>query len=292
MEHIVTLACNTPDVISQSFLTQFASKGNPVWLCEGYAVDISMSGDMPDIQETVKHAISDAPIDWCVQLPRHRRKQLLISDMDSTIIEQECIDELAARIGIKEQIALITERAMRGELDFSDSLRARVALLEGLDTVMLQDVWQNHITISPDAACVIATMKAHGATTMLVSGGFTYFTQRVADVLSFDTHHANILHEEGGKLTGTVQEPILDASAKERLLNDACKQHAVSLDDTLAVGDGANDVEMIRAAGLGVAYRAKPFLQTHANASITHTTLASLLYFQGYHYDAFIHPSL
>lgn len=220
--------------------------------------------------------------DYCVQQEEKRKKRILISDMDSTIIAQECIDELADMIGVKDQVSEITERAMAGELDFSASLRERVALLEGLKEERLQQVWEERITLNKGAKALVHTMRNHGAFTMLVSGGFTYFTQHVAESVSFDAHHANELHITNGVLTGRVIPPILHSESKKNYLHKACMIRQIDISETLAVGDGANDKDMIEAASLGVAYYAKPTLQQCANASINHTDLRSLLYFQGY----------
>ncbi len=244
-------------------------------LSNNHAYDVA--GDIRNLT-----AMDAAKADYCVQPETHRKKKILISDMDSTIIGQECIDELADIVGVKDQVSAITERAMAGELDFSQSLTERVALLKGLKQEVLQQVWQERIKVNKGATALVQTMRNHGAFTMLVSGGFTYFTEHVAEAVGFDAHHANELHFEDGVLTGRVIPPILHSESKKNYLHKACMVRQTDISLTLAVGDGANDKDMIEAASLGVAYYAKPFLQHHANASINHTDLRTLLYFQGY----------
>jgi phosphoserine phosphatase len=253
-----------------------------LWLSEACAVDVAGINEGTGVKEIMQEMLAGLPVDWCLQPEATRRKSLLISDMDSTIIGQECIDELADMLGVGAKVAAITERAMQGELDFSASLIARVALLEGLPVAMLERVWQERIRLNPGAETLVRTMRANGAYTMLVSGGFTFFTEKVAIAAGFEAHHANTLDIRDGYLTGKVIPPILDKDAKRHLLEQALTQHGLDASASLAVGDGANDAEMIRAAGLGVAYYAKPLLQSQADASITHTDLTTLLYFQGY----------
>ena len=204
------------------------------------------------------------------------------------MIAQECIDELADKVGLKAHVAAITERAMNVELDFKAALRERVLLLKDLPAQTLQDVFDNHITLMPGAKALVATMKAHGATTHLVSGGFTFFTERVAKALGFDTDEANILELAEGKLSGTVREPILDKDSKRASLERHAAQHNLPLSATLAVGDGANDLPMLLAAGLGVAYHAKPVVEAQAPASIRFNDLSALLYLQGIPKDEWV----
>jgi phosphoserine phosphatase len=214
--------------------------------------------------------------------PAERRKRLLIADMDSTIIEQECIDELADIIGIKAKVAEITDQAMRGEIDFEPALRERVALLAGIDTSTIDRIIAERINMSPGADQLVATMRAHGAHAALVSGGFTLFTTRIAEALGFDSQHANALQIENGRLTGKVVDPILGREAKRETLIRLSEGLGLDLRETLAVGDGANDLAMIETAGLGVAYRAKPAVAALADARIVHGDLTALLYLQGY----------
>ena len=217
-----------------------------------------------------------------------RRKRLLIADMDSTIIGQECIDEMGDMLGIKARIAAITERAMRGELDFEGALRERMALLAGLSEDDLQRVFDERITLTPGARTVVQTMRANGAFTALVSGGFTFFTSRVAAAVGFDFNRANILEIAEGRLTGRVAEPILGREAKLAALRELAAERDIDIALTLAVGDGANDLAMIGAAGLGVAFRAKPVVAAEADAGVTHSDLTALLYLQGYRRHEFV----
>ena len=219
--------------------------------------------------------------------------KLLVADMESTIIEQELIDELADYVGLRDKISVITERAMRGELDFAAALEERVAMLAGLDCRILDEVYDKRVTLMPGAETLIKTMKAHGAYCALVSGGFTVFTQRLAARLGFDEHQANVLEIADGKLTGHVREPILGRAAKRAALLRIAAARGIDVRDTLAVGDGANDLDMIQAAGLGVAFRAKPKVQEAVRAMangavINHGDLTALLYLQGYRQDEFV----
>lgn len=217
---------------------------------------------------------------------------LLVADMESTIIEQEMIDELADYVGLRDKISAITARAMRGELDFESSLRVRVAMLAGLDAGVLDEVYDKRVTLMPGAETLIKTMKANGAYCALVSGGFTVFTERVAARLGFDEHQANMLEIENGKLTGRVREPILGRAAKRQALERIARTLGIHLMETIAVGDGANDLDMLAAAGLGVAFRAKPKVQEAAGALpngvvVNDGDLTALLYLQGYRQDEF-----
>jgi phosphoserine phosphatase len=257
------------------------------WLAEGTALDVRDIAPMLELREQLAAILAPYPMDWCLQPEQGRRKRLLISDMDSTIIGQECIDEIAALCGVGEQVAAITERAMQGELDFAASLTERVALLKGLPIAMLAQVWEEKIRLNVGAATLVQTMRAHGATTLLVSGGFTFFTEKVAAAAGFDAHHANTLEVAGDVLTGRVIPPILDKDTKKQLLLQVLSEKGLQPHESLAVGDGANDAAMIQAAGLGVAYYAKPLLQSLAGASVTHTDLTTLLYFQGYQKSEF-----
>jgi len=212
----------------------------------------------------------------------NRRKRILIADMDSTMIPVECIDEVADFAGVRPQVSAITERAMRGELDFEGSLRARVALMAGLPEGQLAQVHAERVHLNPGARVLVRTMATHGAHTALISGGFTYFAERVAAAAGFAEYNANRMLFADGKLTGKVAEPILGRAAKLDALNAFTARLGVKPADVIAVGDGANDLDMIEAAGLGVAYRAKPALEAGANAIIRHADLTALLYVQGY----------
>jgi phosphoserine phosphatase len=217
-----------------------------------------------------------------------RRKKLLVADMDSTIIQQECIDEMADVFGLKPKISGITERAMRGELEFEAALHERLGLLAGLSETQLAEVYDTRIKLMPGARTLVATMQAHGARTALVSGGFTFFTSRVAGSVGFDENHSNVLEFADAKLTGRLIGPILGREAKRATLDRLTSERQLAPDATLAVGDGANDLDMIRSAGLGVAYRAKPIVAAEASAAIAHGDLTALLYLQGYKRSEFV----
>ncbi|MFZ4540704.1 MAG: phosphoserine phosphatase SerB [Rickettsiales bacterium] len=253
------------------------------WLAEGIACDLYLDALPADAAwASIRQRCVKARTDAVLQRAEGRQKQLLISDMDSTMIHQECIDELADKAGLKAHVAAITERAMNGELDFKTALRERVALLKDLPETTLQEVFSQHITLMHGALTLVMTMKAHGASAHLVSGGFTYFTHRVAEALGFDTHEANILEVADGKLTGTVREPILDKESKRKSLIAHAAQRGLPLSATLAIGDGANDLPMLLASGLGIAYHAKPMVEAQAKASIRYNDLSALLYLQGF----------
>ena len=224
----------------------------------------------------------DYNIDFIIQLAGNRRKKLLIADMESTIITCECLDELAELVGIRDKIAAITARAMNGELDFEAALRERVGLLKGLPESALQRVMDEKVRLMPGAKQLLSTMKKQGAYCMLVSGGFDFYASRVADMLGFDEWRANKLEIIDGKLTGNVIAPVLGKEAKLEALNGACKKLGLTLEDALAVGDGANDLPMLLAAGLGIAYHAKPHVRAQAKHKIDHADLRALLWAQGY----------
>jgi phosphoserine phosphatase len=225
--------------------------------------------------------------------PETQRKKLLVADMESTVIEQELIDELAEHVGLRDQISSITARAMRGELEFEAALRERVAMLAGLDVRVLDEVYDKRVTLMPGAVTLVKTMRTNGAYSALVSGGFTVFAERVARHLGFDTCQANVLEAENGRLTGRVKEPILGRTAKRAALERIARERGLGLDETLAAGDGANDLDMLASAGLGVAFRAKPKVREAAlglenGAIITYSDLTALLYLQGYRRNEFI----
>ncbi|MBN9554127.1 MAG: phosphoserine phosphatase SerB [Alphaproteobacteria bacterium] len=219
-----------------------------------------------------------------------RKKKLLVADMDSTIINVECLDELADMAGLKPQIAAITERAMRGELEFEAALRARVGMLKGLSLSALERTYAERVRLNPGAKSLLATMRANGAHTMLVSGGFGYFTARVAEAAGFHVERGNTLIDDGRALTGEVGTPILGRAAKLEALEDAAANLKLDYAQTLAVGDGANDLAMIQRAGLGVAYHAKPVVAAAAGAAIDHNDLTALLYLQGYSDSEIVAP--
>jgi phosphoserine phosphatase len=234
------------------------------------------------VLDAARDAAGDVAADINVVVTEGRRKKLLISDMESTIIDCECLDELAAIAGIGPRIAAITERAMRGEIAFEGALRERVGLLKGLPLTALEQVWRERVHLISGAKELVATMKAHGARTVLVSGGFTFYTARVAQTVGFDEVQSNVLNDDGSVLTGTVGEPILGREAKLEALERSLAKLGLQESEALAVGDGANDLAMIQHAGLGVAYHAKPVVAAAAGASIMHNDLRALLYLQGY----------
>lgn len=251
--------------------------------------DLILEADDPQsVKAALALTLADLPLDWCLQPTEGRRKRLLIADMDSTIINVECLDELADFAGLKAEISAITERAMRGELEFEGALRERVAMLRGLPVTALQRAYDERVRLNPGARTLVRTMAANGARCVLVSGGFSFFTSRVAQAALFHSHRANELIEADGALTGQVVEPILGRDAKLAALREEAAARQLPLSATLAVGDGANDLAMIQAAGLGVAYRAKPIVAAQADAKVDHADLTALLYFQGYALDDFV----
>lgn len=258
-------------------------------LATGIAADVLFvaEGSEKEIAEALRAHLA-APVDVVVQKVGSRAKGLLVADMDSTMIGQECIDELAAELGLKEKIAAITERAMRGEIAFEPALRERVGLLAGLPADVVGKVIAERIRITPGAIELVATMKANGAYTALVSGGFTVFTGPISRMIGFHEHRSNLLIEADGKLAGTVAEPILGQDAKKASLLELAETKKVPMALTLAVGDGANDLAMIEASGLGVAYHAKPKVAAAAHARIDHGDLTALLYLQGYRRSEFV----
>lgn len=263
--------------------------GAPLWLDPGRAADIPFSAaigtDQRALAETLRAALPG--LDVVVQPSAGRRKKLFLADMDSTMIGQECIDELAAFVGLKEHVAAITERAMRGEIEFEPALRERVALLKGLPATVVDEVIAKHITLTPGARTAIATMRAHGTYTCLVSGGFTLFTDRIAAMIGFDEARANTLEIESGTLAGFVREPIFGRDSKRAALVELRHRLKLAAHDTMATGDGANDLAMIAESGLGVAYHAKPKVAAAAPARIEHGDLTALLYIQGFRKDEF-----
>ena len=259
-------------------------------MADGVACDIALTdGTDPDAAEALLRAeIGTAAIDVAVQDAESRRKKLLIADMDSTMIGQECIDELAAEVGLKDKVAAITARAMNGEIAFEPALIERVALLKGLPLSVVDEVIAKRITLTPGGRQLIATMKSKGHYTALVSGGFTVFTGPIAKMLGFDENRANTLLAEAGILTGEVANPILGKQAKVDALIDIAARLGISTGEALAVGDGANDLGMIQLAGTGVALHAKPVVAEQAKVRIDHGDLTALLYLQGYRKTDFV----
>lgn len=252
------------------------------------AADIIVEGEGPvDLRANAQRALERQAVDFCVQPANGRRKRLLVADMDSTIIGCECLDELADFANLKAEIAEITTRAMAGEIPFEGALRERVAKLRGLGVEALQRTYDERVRLNPGARTMVRTMTRHGARCVLVSGGFEFFTSRVASEAGFAAQRANRLFDDGARLTGEVAEPILGREAKLQALIEEAEALGVDMTATLAIGDGANDLAMIQAAGLGVAYRAKPVVAAQADAQIKHGDLTALLYFQGYGADEF-----
>ncbi|MBB5695553.1 phosphoserine phosphatase SerB [Muricoccus pecuniae] len=289
MSHVLTLVAppgglpaSLPGLARDALAALGADLGAPDWLAEAEAVDLPFSRlDPQQAVAAFRRAAGDAPVDAIAGPAEGRRKALLIADMDSTIVTSETLDELAAYAGLKEQVAEITRRSMNGELDFAAALRARVVMLKGLPLDALEATWRE-THLMPGARALVRTMSAHGAHCALASGGFTFFTGRVAELCGFASHHSNTLLEENGALAGTVAEPIFDRDAKLATLTRLAAERGLPMSATLAVGDGANDLAMIGAAGLGVAYRAKPIVAAAARARVDHADLRALLYAQGY----------
>src|SRR6202140_3147244 len=295
MSLVATLICNPAGPALDSTGGDGArailpSPGPAQWLFDEVAVDIPFTGsdDIQAIANRLREARGDLPINIVVQPQALRRKRLFLADMDSTMIGQECIDELADFAGLKAHVAGITERAMRGEIEFEPALRERVALLKGLPVSVIDEVLKQRITLTPGSRELTATMRAHGAYTCLISGGFTLFTNAVAAMIGFQENRANELVVENGKLTGEVREPILGRAAKLATLVELLESFDLDDIDTLVVGDGANDLGMIQHAGLGVAYHAKPAVAAAAAARIDFGDLTALLYAQGYRRDEFV----
>jgi phosphoserine phosphatase len=289
MPHIVTLVAARAATALQAAdidaVRAAVQGGQPVILSPGEAVDIPTEA-APDMQR-VRAALGGRAIDAVATGKRGRRKGLLIADMDSTIVTGETLDELADFAGLKEQIAAITRASMNGELDFAEALRARVAMLKGLKLDALEKTWAR-VRLTPGAQELVRTMRAHNARTALVSGGFTWFTGRVAALVGFDLHRANTLLDDGAALTGDVGEPIVDRDTKLATLKELAAERGLRMAATLAVGDGANDLAMLREAGLGVAFHAKPIVAAEARARVDHADLRALLFAQGYSAEQFV----
>jgi phosphoserine phosphatase len=254
--------------------------GRPRWLAADAAVEIMLDPAPP--HEAVAVELLGQTIDWAMVPAAGRRKAVLVSDMDSTIISIECIDELADFVGIKAEVAAITRRAMNGELDFQAALEARVALLEGVPETAIAEICATRLALTPGARALVRTMRGHGALTMLVSGGFTAFTGYVADLAGFERHQGNRLEVVDGRLTGRVLPPVLGADAKRASLLAAAAERGLEGGDCMAVGDGANDRKMLEAAGLAVAYRPHDVLRPAAQLVLDHVGLEGALYLQGY----------
>lgn len=255
--------------------------GEATWLSVGEAAEFTVPQE-PDNFWDVWQSLQTERVDLVIQVTEGRRKKMVLADMDSTMIQQECIDELAAEAGVGERVADITARAMNGELDFEGALDERVGLLAGLDASVIQKVLAERITLMPGGKELITTMKQNGAYAALVSGGFTAFTAKVAQMIGFDENRANTLLEENGQLTGKVARPILGREAKVQALEEITAHLGISEADVIAVGDGANDLGMLGRAGTGVALHAKPSVQKECKVRINHGDLSALLFIQGY----------
>jgi phosphoserine phosphatase len=288
MPTVATLIANPQaPVLTQEIAgkaARLAASGQIDWLAKGIACDITLpqGADAAAVENALRSQLSDMPLDLAVQVHAERRKSILLADMDSTMIGQECIDELAAEVGLKEKVAAITARAMNGEIEFEPALRERVALLKGLPLTVIDRVIETRISLAPGGTELVRTMKKHGAHTVLVSGGFTLFTAHIAAMIGFDENHANELLFEDGSLSGKVAEPILGRDAKVAALRDTAARLGRSISDSIVVGDGANDLGMIELAGTGVALHAKPAVAARAPMRIDHGDLTALLYIQGY----------
>jgi len=255
--------------------------GDVTWLAPDEAAEFALA-EVPGNLWQVWDDVQGLGVDLAVQPADGRRKKMLLADMDSTMIRQECIDELADAAGVGDRVKEITARAMNGELDFEGALTERVGLLKGLPETVISDVLESRITLMPGGPVLLATMKAHGAFAALVSGGFTAFTTRIAATLLFDEHRANTLLAKNGLLTGDVARPILGRAAKVQALDEITARLGITPAEVLAVGDGANDLGMLQRAGTGVALHAKPSVQAQCDIRVNHGDLTALLYLQGY----------
>ena len=289
MSYVLTLVANREATsLTQAMIDRVreavGSVRTPVILSPGEAADVP--GAANDDLAAARAALGGQPVDVLVSRERGRTRKLLLADMDSTIVTSETLDELAAHAGLKERVAEITRASMNGQIDFREALRARVAMLSGLPLTALEATWQN-VRLTPGATTLVATMRWSGATTALVSGGFTFFSQRVAALCGFDHNRANVLLDDGERLTGLVAEPILDRDAKLATLRALSRAAGLRRQATLAVGDGANDLAMLREAGLGVAFRAKPVVSAEVANRVDFADLRALLFAQGYPAEVF-----
>ncbi|HLA03097.1 MAG TPA: phosphoserine phosphatase SerB [Aestuariivirga sp.] len=279
---LVLIAASGSDAINDEVLTLMGTA--PHWLSKGEAAEFAPPPDLAELRQKLSHF----PIDVNVVPKANRRKRLLIADMDSTMIQQECIDELGVVAGLGEKIKAITVRAMRGEIDFADAVKERVGLMAGLDAKIIDVIIRDRITLMPGGRTLVTTMKSHGAYTALVSGGFRQFTSKVAAQIGFHANEANDFIIADGKLAGKVAEPILGKDAKLAALKHLALVNGLTAADAIAVGDGANDIPMLQAAGMGVALHAKPKVQEAVSLCINHGDLTALLYLQGYTKAQFI----
>ncbi|MDW6020696.1 phosphoserine phosphatase SerB [Mesorhizobium sp. BAC0120] len=294
MTLVATLVSNpkvralSPDLAHKAAKVAGASK--TMWLADRIACDLELpaGASIPEKEAALREVLALEPVDIVIQQAAERRKKILIADMDSTMIDQECIDELADEIGIKAEVATITARSMNGEIAFEPALRERVALLAGLEAAVIDRIIEHRITLAAGALELVRTMRSRGAYTALVSGGFISFTQPIGRKIGFHEDRANRLLEADGKLTGFVAEPILGRTAKADALKEISARLGFSPADVIAVGDGANDLDMLRLAGTGVALHAKPVVAAEAKVRIDHGDLTALLYMQGFRREEFV----
>ncbi|MBL4802264.1 MAG: phosphoserine phosphatase SerB [Emcibacter sp.] len=287
MHNLLTLISNpeTP-ALTDDIVSAYASRLDGVtaisWLSEDIAADIFFDGDLQQAKDDLSADLLTEKFDFGFQQTDQRGKKLLVADMDSTIIQCECIDELADFAGLKAEVSAITEAAMQGHLDFEQTLKDRVALLAGMDAAVLDRVYKERVKLMPGAVTLIKTMNANGANTVLVSGGFTFFTSKIAKLTGFQVNRGNTLDIKDGKLTGNVLPPIVDSTTKLDSLKEFKEKAGLSDHEIVAVGDGANDISMIQAAGLGIAYHGKAAVTEAAEIALKHADLTALLYLQGY----------
>jgi phosphoserine phosphatase len=300
MTHVATLV--TPEdgpVLDNAVIARAAAflpnAAGLKWLAPQVAADIPFAPvdpiDPREVADEIRTALARLPIDVFIQPRAHRRKKLLLADMDSTMIRQECIDELADFVGLKDKVSAITERAMRGEIEFEPALRERVALLRGLEHKIVERILDERIVLTRGGRTLVQTMRANGAHTVLVSGGFTVFTEKIAAAIGFHETRANVLMIDGKFFAGTVNEPILGREAKVATLIELRSKLGLNRAETMAIGDGANDLAMLEEAGLGIAYHAKPAVAAAAHARVEHCDLTALLYAQGYRHSEFTEDS-
>jgi phosphoserine phosphatase len=275
------------DAVLREAARVLGDETEPQLLASGIAADLIFDGEARTAEARLREALGGEPVDIVVQPLATRRKRLFLADMDSTMIGQECIDELADYVGLRAAVSDVTERAMRGEIAFEPALRERVALLKDLPVGVVDEIIATRITVTPGGPQLVSTMRANGAYACLVSGGFTLFTGPVAARIGFDEHRSNRLVLEGDRLAGEVEEPILGREAKLATLVELRDRRGLQRHETMAVGDGANDLAMLEEAGLGVAYHAKPAVAAAAHARIAYSDLTALLYVQGYRLEEF-----
>ena len=296
MNNVLTLVSASANGLSPQWVEQIgkaltnlgANTKEPVWLAQSQACDIPFSNlSIEGAEQTTRDSLTSTPIDILAQSQQNRKKKLLIADMDSTIIQGETLDDMAELAGLGPQIANITARAMNGEILFRDALRERIAMLRGLDATFL-DQTASKLVLTPGAETLVKTMVANGAYTALVSGGFRFFTERVAQWVGFDSNKGNEIEIINNRFSGEIVEPIITKAVKQETLEALCKDQQIEMVETLAVGDGANDLPMLQTAGLGVAYHAKPIVIAEARARVEHSDLTALLYFQGYKKSEFV----